>query len=165
MKENNWLIAVTAGQWQKHSINQARRAGLSVFAVDQNPNSPGFIEAEEYMCVDILDSDAITSKLKALDILPAGVTTFTSEAGMVAAAKLRDIFNLEGIRSNEVELFTDKGKQRARWNMFGVPGPKWKVVRNSSDLRDINVFFDSPLIVKPTDASGSRGVTKVQIYE
>lgn len=165
MKENDWLIAVTAGQWQKHSIKQARLAGLNVFAVDQNPDSPGFIEAKEYMCVDILDTDSITSKLRALEILPAGVTTFTSEAGMFAAAKIREKFDLEGIRSEEVELFTDKGKQRARWEVSGVPGPKWKVVKNSSDLKDINVFFDGPLIVKPTDASGSRGVTKVQIYE
>ncbi len=165
MITNNWLIVVTAGQWQKHSIKQARRAGLNVFAVDEDPNSPGFIEAKEYMCVDILDTDAIVSKLKALEISPAGVTTFTSEAGMVAAAKLRDKFDLEGIRANEVELFTDKGKQRAQWNVFGVPGPKWKVVKNSSDLRDIDVLFDGPLIVKPTDASGSRGVTKVQVYD
>ena len=41
-----WIVALTAGRWQRHSIKQAKSMGIKVFAVDADPNAEGFEDAD-----------------------------------------------------------------------------------------------------------------------
>jgi biotin carboxylase len=56
-------------------------------------------------------------------------------------------------------LSTNKSKMRKSFEKFGVSSPKSKLVSTHENLSIDGMIF--PLIVKPTDRSGSRGVTKV----
>lgn len=156
-----WIIALTSGRWQRYSIKLAKSMGIKVFAIDADPNAEGFEDADISFCVDIFDTDAIIAKLNSLNIKPDGVSNFTSEAGMIPAAELREVFNLNGIKKAEVPFFTNKSKQRERWDASGVFGPSWITAQTFEEAKRKINHLNYPVIIKPVDSAGSRGITKL----
>jgi biotin carboxylase len=163
--EEIWLVAVTAGRWQHHGICEARSAGLKVIAIDANPNAEGFADADYILNMDLNDHNAIITELNNLDKNIQGAVSFVSEAGMLLASYIRDAFNLPGIGSELCRRFIDKGIQRRIWSEKGVLGPAWKVFSEKEEAFNAISSFDLPFIIKPTDSSGSRGVTKIESRE
>jgi len=53
---------------------------------------------------------------------------------------------------------TDKGLMRDVWSMEQVPQPKYKIF-NTNDMEINKDFLNFPVVVKPTDSSGGRGIT------
>lgn len=157
-----WIISITAGTWQTYAIKTAASLGYKVFAVDGTPTAEGFNFADHTLCCDIFDTERIISVCNEMNINPKGVSSFTSEAGMIPAAKLRDYYNLSGIRFNSVRYFIDKCAQRAVWEEHHLPNPKWISATTFRDavLNIKPLLF--PLIVKPADGAGSRGITKIE---
>jgi len=156
-----WIISMTAGTWQTHAIKTATSLGYKVFAVDGNPTAEGFNHADYALCCDIFDTDRIISTCKERNITPQGISSFTSEAGMIPAAKLRDYYNLSGIRSENIRYFIDKSIQRTVWDKHHLPNPKWTTASTFEDAVESINAFSFPLIVKPVDSAGSRGVKTI----
>ena len=48
-KDDIWLIAVTAGKWQKHGISEAMGSGIKVLAIDADSFSRGAGNVEEVL--------------------------------------------------------------------------------------------------------------------
>jgi biotin carboxylase len=163
MQEEKWLIAVTAGRWQKHGIREAKAAGIKVLAIDTDPAAEGFAEADKSLCIDFTDHDKVISELKAMNIAFSGAVSFCSEVGMMLAAKIREAFGLPGPKPDLCERLLDKAVQRSVWTKAGVPGPaSWKVFHSVAEgLSEINQI-KIPFILKPIDSSGSRGVAKIE---
>lgn len=157
-----WLVAITAGRWQKHGISEARRAGLKVVAVDADSNAEGFHEADKSICIDTDDFEGVIKALRALDINIQGAVSFCSEAGMLLAAHVRESLDLPGPRTEQCRSLIDKGIQRRVWQKAGVPSPRFRTFTSKEDVLAVIPAFGFPSIVKPTDSSGSRGVTKLE---
>ena len=157
-----WLVAVTAGRWQRHGIREARAAGLKVLAIDADPNAEGFGDADQVLNIELSDHDAVMRALWALDKNIQGTVSFVSEVGILLAAHIRETFNLPGPRMNLCQRLINKATQRRIWSESGVPGPRWATFRDAEGVLDAVSKFGFPLIVKPTDSSGSRGVTKIE---
>ena len=163
MQEEKWLIAVTAGRWQKHGIREAKAAGIKVLAIDTDPVAEGFAEADKSLCIDFSDHDKIISELKGMNIIFNGAVSFCSEAGMMLAAKIREVFELPGLKPELCERLLDKAVQRSVWTKAGVPGPaSWKVFHSITEALTGIDKLKIPFILKPIDSSGSRGVTKIE---
>lgn len=160
-----WLVAVTAGRWQRHGIREARAAGLKVLAIDADPNAEGFADADQALNVDLSDHEAVIQAVRGLDKNIRGAVSFVSEVGMMLAARIREEFDLPGPRSELCQRLIDKAIQRKIWTEKGVPGPKWNVFREAEEALAAISNFGFPLIIKPTDSSGSRGVTKIESAE
>ena len=159
MKKDCWLIAVGAGRWQQRGIQAAKGAGLRVAAVDVDPEAPGFQTADLALRVDIRDVAGVVDAIRASGISPAGAIAFCNEAGMGTAARLREHFDLPGIRSDAVARLTDKGLQRACWDQGGLPSPRWGVVEHASQVSSLIARLGKTVIMKPVDSAGSRGIT------
>jgi biotin carboxylase len=157
-----WLVAITAGRWQKHGITEARKAGLKVVAVDTDPNAEGFQEADKCICINIDDYDGVIKALKDLDLNIQGAVSFCSEAGMLLASHVRELFDLPGPRKELCRSLIDKGIQRRIWHKAGVPSPRFLTFTSKVHLLEAITTFGFPSIIKPTDSSGSRGVTKLE---
>ena len=157
-----WLVAVTAGRWQRHGIREARAAGLKVLAIDADTNAEGFADANQILNIELTDHEAVIRALHSLDINIQGAVSFVSEVGMMLAARIREEFNLLGPRTELCQHLIDKAIQRKIWTEKGVPGPKWMICRDADKALEAIAKFGFPLIVKPTDSSGSRGVTKIE---
>ncbi len=162
MQEGQWLIAVTAGRWQRHGIREARAAGLKVLAIDTDPNAEGFVDADQALVFDFSDYATIIQTVHDLDKNIQGAVSFCSEAGMALAAHIREEFDLPGPHSEVLNRVLNKAIQRKIWAQKGVPGPRWEVFQNKNDALTAIPDFGFPLIIKPADSSGSRGVVKLE---
>ena len=163
MNQNEiWLVAVTAGRWQKHGIDEAKRAGLKIIAVDADAAAEGSQIADIFLCIDINNHDEIIRTIGRLGKNVRGAVSFCSEAGMLLAARIREEFQLPGPKLALCRRLFDKATQRRIWTEAGVPGPIWKVCRSYEEAKIEIKSFGFPLIIKPTDSSGSRGVTKIE---
>ena len=78
------------------------------------------------------------------------------------ASKIRGIHGLSGIDEKITENMVNKFHQRKIWTKHNLPCPIWKVIpSNCTNDRRIDIDLLYPLIIKPLDSSGSRGVIKV----
>jgi biotin carboxylase len=160
--DEKWLVSVTAGRWQKHGIQEAKAIGLKVLAIDTDPEAEGFSIADRFLCISFDDPQAVINRIRSLSLNIAGVVSFCSEVGMMLAASIRQAFGLPGPDHQLTECLIDKAVQRNLWTKANVPGPNWKKFDTAGEAFIILKEWNTPFIIKPTDSSGSRGVTKVE---
>ena len=161
-RDEKWLISVTTGRWQRHGIREARAIGLKVLGIDTDPDAEGFADVDHKLNISFDDHNKIIRALRELDLNICGAVSFCSEVGMMLAARIREEFDLPGARPDLCIKLLDKALQRQIWTAKGVPGPEWKIFGDpQATLAGIHQF-KLPLIIKPTDSSGSRGVTKIE---
>jgi biotin carboxylase len=162
MSEALWLVSVCAGRWQLKGIAAARAAGLKVLALDGDPDAPGLKAADLGSVADVRDPEAVLRAVRALGLRPSGAISFAAEAGMLSAAAVREAFGLPGPGMDLALSLTDKLRQRRAWTLAGVPGPRWEAARSIEEAASAASRIGFPLVVKPCDSAGSRGVSKVE---
>jgi biotin carboxylase len=162
MKEQKWLIAVTTGKWQIYGIKEAKAIGLKVIGIDSDPEAEGLNEVDQKIVLPFENHQNIISVLRKLNLNYCGVVSFCSEAGMMLAGEIREGFNLPGPNKSLTLKLLEKGIQRKIWTEAGVPCPNWKIFHTAEDALNYIQNQSFPLIIKPTDSSGSRGVTKLE---
>ena len=142
------------------AIEAAHRHGYYVITVDYLPNNIAHQYSDEYHNVSILDKEAILSLAQELQI--DGILSFAVDPGVVTAAYVAERMGLPFTCSYETAcILQDKARFRQflAINGFNVPNARgYSKVEDA--LKDID-FFNWPVIVKPVDSAGSKGVTKV----
>ena len=158
------LMILGGSRYTLPVIKAAHELGLYVITCDYLPNNIAHKYSDEYCNVSIIDKDATLEAAKRLKI--DGITSFACDPGVVTAAYVAEKMNLPSVGSYEaVSILQNKGNFRRflRDNGFNVPTSKSYNSINEA-LSDINAFH-WPVIVKPTDSAGSKGVTKVDSPE
>ena len=142
-------------------IEAAHVLGLYVITCDYLPDNIAHKYSDEYVNVSIIDKDAVLYAAQEKEI--DGIMSFACDPGVVAAAYVAERLNLPSCGPYEsVCILQNKGKFRKFLadNGFNVPTAKrYKDI--SEPIKDISVFH-WPVIVKPTDSAGSKGVSKVE---
>jgi biotin carboxylase len=156
-----WLVAVCAGQWQLHGISSAMRAGLNVLALDGDASTPGLRAATQGVVTDIRDTDAVIEAVLRASLKPDGAVAFAAEAGMAAVGALRSRFALPGPPRSVIAAISDKIQHRRAWDGAGLPNPRWRPFHSGEEAFAAVEDIGLPVIVKPSDSAGSRGVTLV----
>lgn len=145
-------------------IEKAHELGIYVITVDYLPGNEAHKYSDEYHNVSVIDKEAVLKLAKELKI--DGITSFVNDAGVVTAAYVAEKMGLSfQCPYDSAVILQDKGKFRKflEQNGFNVPKSK-KYDDIEVALKDID-RFSWPVIVKPTDSCGSRGVTKVDSGE
>ena len=141
-------------------IEAAHRHDIHVITVDYLPSNIAHKYSDEYHNVSIIDKEAVLELAQRLQI--DGIMSFAVDPGVVAAAYTAEKMGLPFQCSYEAAcILQDKSKFRKFLadNGFNVPNARGY---NEGDdaLKDIN-YFNWPVIVKPVDSAGSKGVTRV----
>lgn len=142
-------------------IEAAHKLGVYVITCDYLPNNIAHKYSDEYCNVSILEKDKVLEKAKELKI--DGILSFACDPGVVTAAYVAEKMGLPSSGPYEsVEILQNKGKFRKflTENNFNVPVAK-QYTDIEAALNDTEMF-NWPVIVKPTDSAGSKGVTKVE---
>ena len=142
------------------AIEVAHKHGYYVITVDYLPNNIAHKYSDEYHNVSILDKEAVL-KL-AVDLQINGILSYAVDPGVVTAAYVAEQMNLPFTCGYEAAcILQDKARFRQFLadNRFNVPNAKGYTDAKDS-LKDVD-FFNWPVIVKPVDSAGSKGVTKV----
>ena len=141
-------------------IKKAHELGLYVITCDYLPDNDAHAYADEYVNASVIDKEAVLKEARRLAI--DGIISFACDAGAVSAAYVAEQMGLPFQGSYEsVAILQDKGRFRRflAENGFNVPYAKSYTDKNApfDDIEE----FKWPVIVKPVDSAGSKGVTRV----
>ena len=141
-------------------IEEAHKLGVYVITADYLPDNIAHKYSDEYCNVSIIDKEAVLKAAQELKI--DGILSHAVDPGVVSAAYVAEKMGLPFQCSYEAAcILQDKSRFRQFLRDNGFNCPNAKGYYNAEDaLKDVD-FFNWPVIVKPVDSAGSKGVTKV----
>jgi len=161
MTKNDVLVLMLgAGTDQAAAYREARRRGYRLIGVDQRADAPAAALADVFLPISTRDSEKIITALNGER--PAGVVTAATDAALGTQLQLANHYGLayrpgqRAVRASMDktyfrEVLADCGENTYRW--ISDTDPERLAVRARS--------LPLPLVVKPTDASGGKGITLV----
>jgi len=154
------LMVIGAGQYQLPAIIKAKEMGLKVLATDLNPSAPGFKHADFQRVVDVKDMEA---NLKvAGEFAIGGVIGIVSELSVRTVSYVARHLGLPGLDYEAAMAATDKAIMRTKFLEAGLPSPGFFKVNTREEAATAISELELPVVMKPTDNAGSRGVTKIE---
>ena len=141
-------------------IEAAHHHGIYVITVDYLPNNIAHRYSDEYHNVSIIDKDAVLALAQELQI--DGIMSFAVDPGVVAAAYTAEKMGLPFQCSYEAACILQNKSRFRKFladNGFNVPNARGYSECDDA-LKDID-YFNWPVIVKPVDSAGSKGVSRV----
>lgn len=158
---NKKLMILGASILQLPAIEKAKEMGLDVVVVDMDPNAIGFnVPGIEKEIISTIDIQAVITAAKSHKI--DGIMTLATDMPMRTVAAVAKEMNLIGIDEETALKATNKAEMRKALQSNNVPIPKFYVVSNKDEYKEVVKQFNIPFIVKPADSSGSRGIFEVK---
>lgn len=141
-------------------IEEAHKLGAYVITADYLPDNIAHKYSDEYCNVSIIDKDAVLKEAQRLQI--DGILSHAVDPGVVTAAYVAEKMGLPFQCSYKTAcILQDKHLFRKFLSDNGFNCPNAKGYNNIEEaLNDVN-YFNWPVIVKPVDSAGSKGVTRV----
>lgn len=145
-------------------IEEAHKLGVYVITADYLPDNIAHKYSDEYCNVSIVDKEAVLKAAQELQI--DGILSHAVDPGVVSAAYVAEKMRLPFQCSYKAAcILQDKSLFRQFLSENGFNTPHAKGYNNTeAALKDVD-YFTWPIIVKPVDSAGSKGVTKVEKIE
>ena len=162
------IMILGAGTMQIPAFEAAERNGWVSIAVDGNANAPARELADRFIHIDLKDSDAIVHAAEwerentGLD----GVFTVGTDFSL-PVAQVAERLGLPGTGVEAARRASDKVLMRRVLGAAGVPVPRFIEVTDSTSegrvavSRQVRQENMLPVVVKPVDNMGARGVRRV----
>ena len=160
MSTQKRLLLLGGSRYILPVIEAAHKLGIYVITCDYLPDNIAHKYSDEYCNVSIIDKDAVLKVAEELKI--DGVMSFACDPGVVTAAYVAEKLGLPSCGSYEsVCILQNKGLFRKFLADNGFTVPVAKGYTSIEDAKNDICMFNWPVIVKPTDSAGSKGVTRV----
>lgn len=143
------------------AIETSKRLGYYTILCDFLPDNPGQYVADKFYLASTTDKELILKIAKEENI--NGILAYASDPAAPTAAYVAESMGLPGSPYESVEILCNKDKFRNFLKENGFCTPEAKGYTNIEDaLTDLeNGYFKLPVIVKPVDSSGSKGVCQI----
>ena len=141
-------------------IKAAHELGAYVITCDYLPDNIAHKYSDEYCNISIVEKEKVLDAAKTRNI--DGIVSFACDPGVISAAYVAEKMGLPFQGSyKSTSILQDKGLFRNFLidNDFNCPHAK-RYTDPKEPFNDIN-YFNWPVIVKPVDSAGSKGVTRV----
>jgi biotin carboxylase len=162
-RERTLLIA-SGGTEALAGIARAKEMGLYVLVSDANPNAPGLVAADDRLLVSTYDVEATVAAARRFhrEVRPIdGVICIAADVALTVASVAAEL-GLPGVPPEVARLSGDKLALKRRLAERGVPTPAFASVPTAADLRAYVAAHGYPLVVKPADSRGARGVLRLR---
>ncbi len=157
------VLIVGAGVGQVPFLEICRAKGYEVITVSIPGDYPGFKFADKIYYVDIRDKEAVLKIAR--DEKIDAVLTDQNDVGVVTVAYVAEKLGLRGIGYQTALKFTDKYLMRQAAKEAGVGVPEFNHVSSLDEAVAVAESMGYPLMIKPVDSSGSRGVRRINSAE
>jgi len=157
------VLLLGGSHFQVPSVKAARDMGYHVITCDYLPDNPGHKFAHEYHNVSTTDKDAVLRLSESLKI--DGIVCYASDPAATTAAYVAEKMGLPGNPYESVEILAYKDKFRDFLTKNGFRVPRAKGYPSYEEAREDAESFVFPVMVKPVDSSGSKGVSKISSPE
>lgn len=145
--------------YQTYAIKEAVKLGYYVITCDYLPGNPGHKFAHEYHNVSTTDKDAVLELARKLKV--DGVVAYASDPAAPTAAYVCEKLGLPTSPFKSVEILSKKHLFRKYLAENGFNVPKANSYTCFEDAEKDLKNFHLPVMVKPVDSSGSKGVNKL----
>lgn len=140
-------------------VTTAQRLGIYTIVTDWNDSdkSPAKKIADEAWDISLTDIDALVSKIKEENI--DGVTTNYTDSYLIPYARLCKAAGLPALADKfQIESISNKDKSKAVFKNHGIAIPQLLGIDSEKDIERIGDSIEYPVILKPVDQSGQRGI-------
>jgi len=151
------LLILGAGKEQVVAITTAARKGIRTVALDMNPKADGANLADEFYPVSTRDVAAILDLLKHYPNKIDGVMTIASDIPHCVSAAAH-LLNVPHIALDVANSCINKFRMKEVLAEHGVNIPAFALVRSVEELAAFVRQVGYPVVIKPVDNSGARGV-------
>jgi biotin carboxylase len=154
------LLIVSGGREAVAGIRTARTMGLHVLVSDGDPAAPGLAEAHERLLASTYDVTATVRAARRYHrhTRPIdGVIGIASDIPLTVAGVAHEL-GLPGVSLDTARLSADKLAMKRRLAEHGVAIPDFAPTPTAADLESHVARHGYPIVVKPVDSRGARGV-------
>jgi biotin carboxylase len=155
------IMLLGGNYFQMTATKAAKELGCHVISVDYLPENPAHKFADEYCNVSTTDKDNILKLAEKLGI--DGIVSYASDVSAPTAAYVAEKMGLPTNPYESVLLMTRKDMFRDFLKRNGFYVPEGKSFKSEDEIEAYEFFvsLDKPVMIKPVDASGSKGASKV----
>lgn len=152
------LLFLGGAYSQIPAIIKAKELGCFVITCDYLPDNPGHKYANKYLNISTTDIEAVYEAAKSEKI--NGIIAYASDPSAQTAAYIAQKLKLPCTSSyNSVKVLSEKHLFRALQKKLGMCTPDFITVGQNDDIKNLPDSMKFPLIVKPVDSSGSKGIS------
>lgn len=156
------VLLLGGSHFQVPSVKTAKKMGYYTITCDYLPDNPGHKYADEYYNVSTTDEEAVLKLAEKLGI--DGIVCYASDPAASTAAYVAEKLGLPSSPYKSVDILSHKDKFRAflAEHGFTVPKARGYAYGELDKLLAEIAAFHFPVMVKPVDSSGSKGVKRVE---
>ena len=151
------LAIIGASYLQEPLIEKAQSMGIETHVFAWKANDIGERTADYFYPISIVEKENVLKKCQEIGI--DGICSISSDLAVVAVNYVAEQMGLSGNPDSITLRCTNKHDMRDCFEKNGDPSPKSILVEKASDLDVVDLRY--PVIVKPIDRSGSRGISKL----
>jgi biotin carboxylase len=154
------LLVLGAGIFQLSTISRARELGAYVVTADNIPANPGHQIADESIDISTLEAEMLIGRARELGI--DGVLTVGSDIAVPTVAAIRSALDLPAAFNPKLaQTLSTKSEFRKFQEEAGLSSHRYCFSHDLDFVLRQASEFTFPLVTKPADSSGSRGVIQV----
>ena len=150
------LAVIGASYLQLPIVRKAKEMGIETHCFAWENGAVCKETADFFYPVSILEKEQILEICQKVHI--DGITTIASDAAVPTVCYIAGKMGLTGNAFEDALVSTDKYLMRRRFAEYSVSSPGFVIADENYSVEN----FTYPLIVKPTDRSGSRGVKRIE---
>ncbi len=149
------IIIIGANNFQLPLIKKAKEMELETHVFAWEEGAVGKKYADYFYPISITEKETILDKARSIQ--PDAVLSIASDLAIITVNYLASNLGLVGNSLECTKITTNKFLMRKRLLDNNLPCPKF-----TKDRKTKLENFNFPIIIKPTDRSGSRGVSMVE---
>lgn len=153
------IMLLGGNYFQMTATLTAKRLGYYVISVDYLPDNPAHQYADEYCNVSTIDKEAVLALAREKQI--DGIVSYASDVSAPTAAYVAEKMGLPTNPYESVMILTHKDLFRKFMKENGFLMPQGRSFQDKEEARKFFCTLSLPVMVKPIDSSGSKGVVKV----
>ena len=153
------LLILNGGHSEIPLIQAGKNLGFYVVTTGNAPEMIGHPYADEYHRADFSDKEAILELAKKLNI--SAICSCANDFGIITAAYVAEKLNLPGHDSFDTTYkLHHKDTFRRITKKYGIHSPVARDFSSVDAAIEASDSFDYPVIVKPVDLTGGKGVSR-----
>lgn len=160
MKGQKKILMLGGSAQQVPAIQAAKDMGYYTVLIDYLPDNPGQYVADKWYQESTTDVETVYRIAKEEKV--NGILPYASDPAALPAAIVAERLGLPTNPAKSVEILGVKHKFRKFLQENGFPCPKTYIFYPEDDFETIKkniLTLDFPIVIKPTDSSGSKGVS------
>lgn len=157
------ILLLGGSTQQIPAIEYANQSGYYTVLCDYLTDNPGQYYSKKFYCVSTTDKEAIVDVARKEKV--EGVVAYASDPAAPTAAFVAEKLGLPTNPYKSVEILAYKDKFRGFLKENGFNCPKAQSYYSFESVKAEINQFSLPVMVKPVDSSGSKGVSKVEHVE